>query len=308
MPVLNRRFDIDLPKDRARIGHIIHPFTVLRRHAKDDSDIGTELLYGQRVDIYHKDNGWALIQACSLVTQAANGYVGYVKMAALGFDIAPNAQPSQTQETNNIRDISQDSPPYQARISALSSPIFIRPDIKSLILKALPINSLITVLSEQGDFIAMGEGYIHRKHIRSVPDYHQGLSSDSNADPDNGQDYVSVAEKFIGRPYIWGGNGSIGVDCSGLVQMALCAVNIDAPRDADQQENYLGDDIALGGDRSGHHQRGDLIFWPGHVGIMQDSIMLLHANAYHMATACEPLSVAIDRIGPPKRAKRLARF
>ena len=305
MPVLNRRFDIDLPKDKARIGHILHPFTALRRYARDDSDIGTELLFGQRVDIYHQDNGWALIQACSLVTQAANGYVGHVKMAALGFDIAPNGRPSQSQKTNNIRDISQDSPPYQARISALSAPIFIRPDIKSLITKALPINSLITVLSKLDDFIAMGEGYIHRKHIRSVPDHDQELSADSNADPDSVRDYVSVAEKFIGRPYIWGGNGGIGVDCSGLVQMALCAVNIDAPRDADQQEAYLGDDIALGDDTSVRYQRGDLIFWPGHVGIMQDSAMLLHANAYHMATACELLSVAIDRIGLPKRAKRL---
>ena len=42
--------------------------------------------------------------------------------------------------------------------------------------------------------------------------------------------------------------------------------------------------------------RGDLVFWPGHVGIMTDGVMLLHANGHHMSTVVEPLVDAAVRI------------
>ncbi len=268
MPELKADARFTLPKDADAPQYstrIIKPCAALRRRAAPRAPLDTELLYGQGVDVYSINQGWALVKARPLITgPRRNHYVGYVKATALGQANAPQ---------------------HNVRIIALSAPVFIKPDIKSHIVMALPMNSAVRILSEDEKFIQMDTGYVHVNHIARTPHY---------------RDYVTAAEQFIGRPYIWGGTGAIGVDCSGLVQMALCAAGSDAPRDADQQELYLGKDIS-----DTDYQRGDLIFWAGHVGIMQNRSKLLHANAFHMVTASEPLSVATKRIGPPRRAKRL---
>ena len=108
-------------------------------------------------------------------------------------------------------------------------------------------------------------------------------------------DFVSVAERFQGAPYLWGGRSSLGLDCSALVQMSLERAGIACLRDTDMQEATLGRSIEADVDLTGL-ERGDLIFWKGHVGIMRDDAMLLHANATHMAVASEPLALAVDRI------------
>ena len=115
-----------------------------------------------------------------------------------------------------------------------------------------------------------------------------------------------MAEGFLGTAYLWGGKSSIGLDCSALVQTGLLAAGIPCPRDSDMQAEALGTDIPV----DGPLRRGDLVFWNGHVGIMRDPETLLHANAFHMATASEPLAAARSRIlagggGPIVRAKRL---
>ena len=103
--------------------------------------------------------------------------------------------------------------------------------------------------------------------------------------------FVAVAERFLGVPYLWGGKTTLGIDCSGLAQVALATAGIAAPRDTDMQERALG--TRLAGIEA--LRRGDLVFWKGHVGIMLDGQILLHANAHHMMTAREPLSEAIAR-------------
>jgi cell wall-associated NlpC family hydrolase len=108
-------------------------------------------------------------------------------------------------------------------------------------------------------------------------------------------DFVAIAEAFLGVPYVWGGKTRLGVDCSGLLQVAMHAAGLACPRDSDMQQAEVGTAIAAGADLGGL-ARGDLVFWPGHVGIMLDAVRLLHANAHHMAVAAEPLRVAVDRI------------
>ena len=123
------------------------------------------------------------------------------------------------------------------------------------------------------------------------------------------RDFVAVAERFIGTPYLWGGRTRLGLDCSGFVQVALEAAARKSPRDSDMQQAALGVSIPVPSDLEGL-ERGDLVFWPRHVGVMVDSFMLLHANAHHMAVAVEPLSDAAERIArlsaPVTTIRRLA--
>ena len=183
------------------------------------------------------------------------------------------------------------NPPFEPShaITALRAPIFHQPDIKSHIIHALSLNAQVQAQASEGHFVQIGAGaYVHNRHAAEI------IKAPRQAD------YVAYAELFKGAPYVWGGTGAMGLDCSGLVQMALFAVGRDCPRDADMQETSLGVSIT-----SGALQRGDLIFWPGHVGIMADANTLLHANAFHMMTEKEPYAQAAARIGPPRIKKRL---
>ncbi|MBB4630935.1 C40 family peptidase [Sphingosinicella soli] len=164
------------------------------------------------------------------------------------------------------------------RIAAPTALIFARPDIKSTVLGALPMGALIGAAEHDEKFAAAAGGYVHRRHIAAIDDH--------AADP------AAVAELFLGTPYKWGGRTRGGIDCSGLVQIALGACGIDCPRDSDMQA-ALGREVE---DR--RYRRGDLVFFPGHVGFMHDETRLLHANAFFMSTVIEPLDDVVGRLLP----------
>ena len=107
-------------------------------------------------------------------------------------------------------------------------------------------------------------------------------------------DFVAVAERFVGSPYLWGGKSAFGIDCSGLVQMSLTSAGTGCPRDSDMQCDGIGRELTAA--ESKHLKRGDLIFWKGHVAIVRDTETIVHANAHHMATVIENTKNAIARI------------
>jgi cell wall-associated NlpC family hydrolase len=136
----------------------------------------------------------------------------------------------------------------------------------------------------QGDFAVSDKGgFIPARHLAPLESREQ--------------DFVAVARRFIGTPYLWGGRSSLGIDCSGLVQIALQSAGQNCPRDSDMQAAF-GSPVAFDGD-IGVLRRGDLVCWKGHIGIVSGPDLLLHANAFHMAVAEEPLSAAIARIATP---------
>jgi cell wall-associated NlpC family hydrolase len=205
------------------------------------------------------------------VQSRRDDYVGYVSTDALGAEGAPPTH----------------------RVTALRTFLYPGPDLKLPPAAHLSLGAEVSVTAVDGTYARLATG-------GCVFAGHLAPTGDAVAD------FVAVAESLIGAPYLWGGKSSLGLDCSGLVQLALFMAGVPAPRDSDQQERELGEAI----DPDGPLRRGDLVFWKGHVGIMLDAATLLHANGHTMTVVSEPLSEARGRIlaktfGPVTSAKRL---
>lgn len=140
---------------------------------------------------------------------------------------------------------------------------------------ALPMGAQVCVTGQEGAYARVEGGYVPASHLRALGDW--------LTDP------VSVAEGFLGTPYLWGGNTRAGLDCSGLVQVAHHACGIAMPGDADLQES-------VGQPAEGAFQRGDLLFWKGHVALVVDDQTLLHANGHSMSVAHEGIAACIARV------------
>jgi cell wall-associated NlpC family hydrolase len=195
-------------------------------------------------------------------------YVGYVEASALRADIQVPTH----------------------KVIAPSTLLYPKADLKSSPADFLLRHTQMTVVAAHGQYVELQSGgFVFAKHLGAL-DHRE-------------KDFVAVAEEYLHAPYFWGGKSVHGIDCSGLVQTALQACGIEAPRDSDMQEKALGKVVV----DHRHLRRGDLIFWQGHVGIMQNATHLIHANGHAMKTTSEPLADVVARSETPITSiKRLA--
>ena len=164
------------------------------------------------------------------------------------------------------------------RVATLATHVYADPDFKSANLMHLSFGACVTATSETEGFVETPYGHLPKQHLSSA------------AVPET--DPVAVAMMFLGTPYLWGGNSSLGIDCSGLVQAALLACDVPCPADSDLQRTTLGSPLSEGSQK----QSGDLLFWKGHVAMVVDAHTIIHANAHHMATRLEDLKSTMARI------------
>lgn len=234
------------------VQEVVTGLAPLRQAPSHEAPLLTEALRGERVTIYENDE-----EGWAWGQLADDGYVGWLPASAL---LMPGPEPTH-------------------KVAALRTLVFPGPSIKLPPLDALPLGARVAVTREQDDFaVTSSGGFVPMRHLVPL----------AQAEPD----FVAVAERFLGVPYLWGGKSSLGLDCSGLVQIALAACGVRCPRDSDMQEKAIGKPANLAG-----LQHGDLIFWKGHVAIARARNSLIHANAFHMSVTVEPVAEALARIG-----------
>lgn len=225
----------------------------------------TELLHGEDFAVYDIAGAWAWGQA------GLDTYVGYLPAEAL--TRADGAAPDH-------------------RVRAQWATLYASPALKTPPIGALPFGARLVVLDQENGFTRIAPGkWVHSRQIAPL----------GRPEPD----WVAMAERFLAVPYVWGGRSPQGIDCSGLVQIALQATGADCPRDSDMQEAALG--LTL---RDESPRRGDLVFWRGHVAIMISDTHIIHATGHFMEVVIEKLSTATARIeaagaGPITRRARL---
>lgn len=235
---------------RAEVRACTAEAAMVRAAASHEGSAVSQLVHGEGFAVLDRAGGWAWGRCLH------DDYVGYVAEDALAPPIVPTH-----------------------RVHVATALIFARADIKAPVIATRPIGARVAGVPA-GEFVALGRGFVHRRHVRPV--------DDAAADP------VAVAERLLGAPYLWGGRGGGGIDCSGLVQVALGFAGIAGPRDSDQQQAGLGRPLAP----DEPSRRGDLVFFPGHVGLMMDEARLVHANAHWMAVTAEPLADVVERLRP----------
>lgn len=215
----------------------------------------SQIRYGEFIDVFEtRNDGYVWVQ------NRTDRYVGYM-----------SADKTMSEE---IADLS-------SRIGALRTFVYAEPDIKSSVLDALTLGSFVKPLQQEGKMVALsGGGYIFADHV--LP------AADAMA-----KDHVFTAGRLLHVPYLWGGRSANGVDCSGLVQLALeLAGHEDCPRDADQQCEMYGKPLPCHW-RDVAWKRGDLVFIKGHVGIMTTHDHIIHASGHHMQVVVEPLAECV---------------
>jgi cell wall-associated NlpC family hydrolase len=236
-----------------RPAQVVTGVAALRRRPGPVEPLDSQLLSGEVVTVYDEAVGWSWVQ------NATDSYVGYVESAALS---------QQVRETTHS-------------VSVPGTFLYPAPDLKAPPRDRLTMTGRVSVVDEAGAFskVALGapwqDGWVYSRHLAPVGEC--------------APDYVETALQFLGVPYLWGGKDSTGLDCSGLIQVALARAGIACPRDTDMQAESLGETVAWEPGRT-CTLRDDLIYFPGHAAIALDADQVVNANAHAMLVSVEPLA------------------
>jgi len=235
---------------------IVTPVVAVRPEPDLASGIDTELLMGEEVTVFERTNGWCWVKSLS------DGYVGYLPEGAIKQGTAAATHIVIPQRTF----------------------LYPEPELRKPHVTVLSMGSRVrvsgTAEARGNHYVVLEDGTaIFARHVESIGH-------------NDGGDYVDVALRFLETPYLWGGRSGLGIDCSGLVQLALSMTGRAAPRDTDMQAAGLGEPIARE-----ELRRGDFVFWKGHVAIMEDPETIVHANGHTMTVARENFAAAVERIG-----------
>ncbi len=237
------------------------PCTVIRDGAplhfspERSATMESQLIHGEVFQVYEQRDGWCWGQ------NLTDNYVGYVPAVDLAADLpAPDHQ-----------------------VAALHCHLYTEPDLKRPTAGIISMSARVKIIDIDGKFCRIASGYwLHSRHLVSL-DY-------------NTQDLIGTAVKFIGVPYLWGGRTAQGLDCSSLVQITMAMAGIPAPRDSDLQEAGLGTPVAMDNPRDfSRIEEGDLVFFPGHVGLFVNDWRFLHASAFDMQVSLHGFSDVLDR-------------
>lgn len=235
---------------------VIAPTAALYKIPDNQSERQSECLFGENVLVFEETERFCWVQA------QQDNYVGYMERSKLG--------PVETGPTHRV------TVPRTFQYKAA--------DLRSPMITPLSMGSFLTVVGEPFEtrntlYCQLDNGhFVIKNHIAPMDEL--------------ANDYVSIAESFIHTPYLWGGKSGLGIDCSGLVSLSMMMVGKSVLRDTDMQQAGIGTQI----DPIKGLQRGDLVFWKGHVAIMVDETTILHANGTSMDVKTEPLDEAIKRI------------
>ena len=252
----------EVPAERyveGRAAHIVASVADVRKKPRADAGLDTQFLHGDDILVFDEADGWVWAQAVH------DGYVGYIASAAVS-----------TRETEPTH-----------RVAVPRTFVYPEPDLKYPRSGELSMGSAIAVVDfaeTRGTRYAVLStgGAVVAGHLRLVDDAFE--------------DFVSAAETLLHTPYLWGGVSGFGIDCSGLVQLAMRMAGRNVLRDTDMQAAGIGEPIVPGAGFSGL-RRGDLVFWKGHVAIMTDAENIIHASGHTMMVSREGLVQAIERIG-----------
>ena len=225
---------------------------LLGLYDRPGGSLDRQLLSGAAFLVLEEDSGCGM----AFGRCAADGYVGYAERNGLG----------EHREVTHL-------------VRSLGAHVYPEARVKAPPLAALPFRAGLAVTAEDEGFYGLASG---------------GYVAVPQAEPAGrvARDHVKTAERLLGAPYLWGGDSNWGIDCSGLVQLALASAGIVVPRDSDLQAASAGDPLP----EDAILRRGDLVFWEGHTGLMQNAVDLVHATAFHMAVVSEPLAEVDRRI------------
>ena len=223
---------------------ITAPLVALHTEADYHSELSSQLLFGEQIEILESSNEWYFVRCLS------DNYTGWTPTVSFN---RKNFTPSPIDTTGYV---------------PIKTPAFVCFKTSSVEKITLPGGSMLPPVSRD-QFELQGEIY---QIAQLEPVYTKN---------DNGQLVLELAQQFTNAPYLWGGKSILGMDCSGLTQVVFSMIGINLPRDASEQVekgtvvDFLSE-VQAGDLAFFENEEGKIV----HVGILMNSHQIIHASGY----------------------------